>query len=901
MTPRRLTRQGSLALSLTRIACLLVAAGSVVGMFLVTPGPVTSARADASSAITVKWANDSSSASSFQPARDTSGVHYAGFKNLSVTVDQTSNIGDQAVEVSIKGFAGTAEAEDFGGQVWTSATNYVEAMQCWGVDPKAANFRETCQWGGRYALNNGLGATVYSDNTPRVGPNDIAPDATNPTDVPFRTFGGTSITGRQVYLPGTKTPSYPLLDYLSPATTNEVQGARIKADGTGTFGFETQSSDQAPQSGCGSGLHLRCWLVLVPRGSVYGGHGPSCSNLRDSATLAPYAYGRTNAIQGGSPLNPSCDYWDNRINIPLDFNPTGNNCTKGNAERRVIGSQLLLGAMASWQPQLCKDLGTTFSFSTNPDAVARQQLLDNEAGLAFTSFPIVESELDSEVGISELKTTALSYAPVALTSAVVAYNAEGPNGRIEDLRLSPRLVAKLLTQSYVFGVPTNSSSAAKSVAHLGAVNQSYFYFNQDPDFQALNPDWSQFTSNPAVVLPGPAGADAIRQVWKWILSDKEAAAWLAGSPDKWGMTVNPYYLPKGDPKAEVPTFTETGDLIVDAGGKNVVKLVGLSNIDGTPFEISKVVEDRFPKSDESLAPIVLTNQRYRFGSIQASPYSDNFLTAARTAFRANPGSKNSWDPTALSTSGVAGDWVSGGAQIPGQRFMIAITDSPSAQKYSLTSAQLRLSNSNDQFVAPSTESLNSAVSSGLAATSVAAVRQVDPSKVTAGGFPLTTVVYAAVNLSGSDSDARKDFSRFIAQVTTKGQLSGTQLGELPPGYAPLSPELAGQAQAASVAVATYISPTKSSTNSPVAEASNGYAQDSYSPDGASASRSATAASSTPQGIGASSSPAPTVTSGRTPTAKDVSPIAQMALTGSLATGLSGALFAPLLFRGRRLR
>ena len=204
-------------------------------------------------------------------------------------------------------------------------------------------------------------------------------------------------------------------------------------------------------------------------------------------------------------------------------------------------------------------------------------------------------------------------------------------------------------------------------------------------------------------------------------------------------------------------------------------------------------------------------------------------------------------------------------------------------------------------MAPSTESLNSAVSSGLAATSVAAVRQVDPSKVTAGGFPLTTVVYAAVNLSGSDSDARKDFSRFIAQVTTKGQLSGTQLGELPPGYAPLSPELAGQAQAASVAVATYISPTKSSTNSPAAEASNGYAQDSYSPDGASASRSATAASSTPQGIGASSSPAPTVTSGRTPTAKDVSPIAQMALTGSLATGLSGALFAPLLFRGRRLR
>ena len=90
--------------------------------------------------------------------------------------------------------------------------------------------------------------------------------------------------------------------------------------------------------------------------------------------------GRPNSLQAGSPLNPGCDYWDNRIVVPLQFTPTGVTCPAGAQERAIIGSQLLINAMASWQPYLCNKIGSTFNFAANPDSVARLQLLDGRCG-----------------------------------------------------------------------------------------------------------------------------------------------------------------------------------------------------------------------------------------------------------------------------------------------------------------------------------------------------------------------------------------------------------------------------------------------------------------------------------------------------------------------------------------
>ena len=877
---------------LVRVASLAVVAASLVGLIvsgLQLPG--AEAAGDDSS-LTVKWTGDSGAAQPFQPARSTASPHYNDFKDVQITVSQTTNIGDQAVRVNVTGLAPTVTAKDGDGAQWTTAQNFMQAMQCWG-DPSAADFRTTCQWGGRYAPNNGLGQSIYRDNVLRVPESSFRPDAANAVDVPFKLYSssgaGTPITGRGVWAldsngQPTREVDYPLLTYMNPATTNEVQGARISAGST-SFDFETQSSDQAPQLGCGKEGHLRCWLVLVPRGSHYGGHDPSCSAITDNQ-FNYYSYGRPNSIQGGSPLNTQCDYWDNRMVVPLDFTPTGITCPSGNAERAVIGSQMLIGAMASWQPALCNKVGATFNFSANPDTVARLQLLDGDAGLAFGSFPLVKSELGDPIAEAEFDQTQVSYAPVAIGAAAFAFFAEAPDGRIDELHLTPRLVAKLLTQSYVFGVPTSSAEPAKNFAHLGAVNRSYLHITDDPDFRAANPDnWQRFNVNPDIVMPGPASADAIKQVWAWVLADSEARDFLAGNPDPSGMTINPYYLPKGHPHAEVPVFDENGDPVME-GVNQKMKPVGLSNIDTTPMKLSETLLDRFMKVDESLVPLKITvpNQT-RFDSLQAFPYVDTFENGARLAFRADAGGKTQWDPTRVNAAGDIGDWVSAGAQVPGQRFTIAITDLASVERFNLSTASLRLDNRSD-YADATLDGLTQSLTF-LKPTSVAAVKQVDPATVTSG-YPLTTVVYAAVNLTKSDATARRNFGALLREITTTGQVPGTAIGKLPAGYLPLTDALAAQASAAAAAIESYVAPT------PSPSPSNGVAQDDYSGssgggDGATGGDGSTG--------GPEVTPVDAASDDRTPEPV-AAPIARVGLAGALGFGVLGAVFAPLLFRGR---
>lgn len=888
VSPHTAARQ-PVALVAVRVVGLALAAASVAGLAFVAVPPSQAGAAAGDSSLTVRWTDDDGAASGYQPERVESSPHFPEFANLEVTVSQTQDLGDQAIRVSITGMAATREDDDDTGQPWSTAMNFMQAMQCWG-DPGAAGFRETCQWGGRYAQNNGLGFTVYSDNWLRVAKLDVRSTATNPVDVPFRTFGGTEITGREV-----GDGEYPLLDYFGPSTTNEIQGARIGAGAVSSFDFETQSADQAPQLGCGRESHLRCWLVLVPRGTKYGGQDAHCSFIADDSGV-PYSYGRANSIQGGSPLNPACDYWDNRMVVPLDFVPTGNNCPAGAAERSVIGSQLLVGAMVSWQPYLCANTDATYNFSTTPDPIARLQLLEGQSGLAFGSYPVVKSELDDEVAEAIFDDTRLSYAPVAIGATVIAFFAEGSSGRIEHLNISARIMAKLLTQSYVFTVPRNSAEPQKNIAHLPEVNRRYEYLRDDPDFRALNPDnWQSFNTNPAIVLPGPSSADAIRQLWRWILADDEARTWLSGETDGTfadgtGMTINPYYLPEGHLDAKVPVFSDGGVAVLDSNGAQVYREVGLSNIDGTPMEITEQTLDRFLKVDESEVPLklTLTNQT-RFGTLQAFPYVESFLAGARDAFRADTHARVVWDPARKNAAGQDGDWVSAGPQIPGQRFMIAVTDLASAERYALSTAGLRLANSTEFGHAD--EAGMAAALDALEVTDVAAVQQVDPASV-AAGYPLTMMVYATVNLTSTDGAARRDYAAFIREVTTRGQQPGSGVGDLPVGYLPLTSELAGRAGVAATAIESFVTPTPTPTPTP----SNGIAQDDYYPDpvddGADGSEDG-------DGVAPDISSLGPEDESRTPAAS-ITPIGQGGLVVALGVGLSGALFAPLLFRGRGL-
>lgn len=196
---------------------------------------------------------------------------------------------------------------------------------------------------------------------------------------------------------------------------------------------------------------------------------------------------------------------------------------------------------------------------------------------------------------------------------VLAFNAEFPNGRQENLVITPRMMAKLLTQSYPFTVPSTTGDPGKTSEHLSAKARTYGYWNSDPDFRRANPDnWESFNQqNPSIVLPGPSGADAIRQVWRWITADKEAVAFLDGNPDPDGMTVNPYYLPKSD-KNLIPWYFDDKKNYIEPP---IQRAVRLTNLDGTPQKLSALSLDTFPKDDESLLPFRLGAEKSRFDTI----------------------------------------------------------------------------------------------------------------------------------------------------------------------------------------------------------------------------------------------------------------------------------------------
>ncbi|WP_309710911.1 hypothetical protein [Pseudolysinimonas sp.] len=865
-----------------RVTFAILGGAALVAQLAVVPAVSAEAAvaASAPSSLTVTWLNDDSSAAGDQPPRDSNSPHYNEMRNISVTVSQTEDIIDQAIRVEISGFAGTRA----GGFEVVNGQNFVQAMQCWGEDPNADDFVETCQWGGRIPVV--LGNSVYFDNNNRVSGLDYDPFRPTAFDNPFYTVSGTRVTGKGEIRDG-KSFS-PLLSYFGPSTTNEVPVARIGSDGTGYFDFETQSSSQAPHMGCGTEGHLRCWLVIVPRGTKFGGDGRACSDLVDR-NGENYSYGQTTPIQGGSPVNPKCDYFENRIVVPLDFTPTGVTCPAGSPEFRVSGSQFLISAMSSWQPSLCQTVRSTFSFATNPDSVARAQLLDTRTGspeLIYSGYPVSSGELQTPDERTLLSQTTLQYAPVAISSVVVAYNAEFANGRPGTLNLTPRLMAKLLTQSYTFTVPSSTADPDRSVAHLSAQAQTYRYWNQDPDFRAANPtNWQSYDQqNPSLVLPGPAAADGIKQVWRWILADADAVAFLNGAADPDGMTINPYYLPKTATNT-IPWFYDDLMNFIPAGTPRIVGEVGL---DGGPYSLSSAPLDVFLKDDGSLLPYVTsqTSGTTRFDSIQFAPYAQDYLSAARQAFRGDPNSKTFWDATKLQDDGSMGAWVSAGVQDAGARFMIAVTDSANAARYGLTTAAIAPANASVP-VASTPTTMNAALAA-LTATTLDTVLQVNPANVGAGAYPLTMVTYAGVNLTKSTSSSRQTIANMLQQVATTGQVSGTAIGELPVGYLPLTSTLQDQAKAAASTILTWSPPSPTPTPTPNA----GSQIPTYSEEDSLVDPTAEGGTD------------PSVTTGvdeltgeRT-LASNASPLERSGLAIALVLGLIGFIGAPLLLRRR---
>jgi hypothetical protein len=873
---------------------LVLAVASAAGLAgLSAPAPAQAAGGD--SAVTVAWAGGNADAlQQYQPERDTASVHYGDFKDVTVTVPRTTDLVDEALTVTVSGMPGATQALHDGGVLRTFGASFVQAMQCWG-DPADPLFYENCQWGA-------FGPPGAGNAAPDVPTYGALRGGENGKSLPFR-----AVTGKEYssLLVGDTGEATEMLQAFRAQTTNE-RTATVDSTGTARFSFEVQSAASQPYLGCGdekSATGTRCWLVIVPRGLhnstpvAATPASPSTPEVPGCTTLPAAPDAATGGVrQDNSPINPRCEFWANRILVPLDFRPTGSVCAAGATERRVVGTEGMSGAFASWQSALCGATGTAYSFTTSADAVARQQLLTGQAQMAITSEPLTADSLPPGADPVQLAETDVVYAPVAVSGVTISFLAV-QRGQVQStMRLSPRLIAKLLTQSY----PTESGLYTYSVDPVtgpwSSGRGTPLRLNNDPEFQALN-EGSTFRNGGSIVLTGPNESDAIALLWAYVQADAAARAFLAGEPDNVlpgdegnsGMTINPYYLPQGDADARVPEFVEgtyrTGTGVdvpallpaKDAAGAVLWRGVGLTGDDGSPLCLCDGDVASFPKADETLMPQLLQgiNQTERYDSLQMRPYATTAEGSARLLFRADTGAKTQWDPSKSNGPGLpTGGYVGGGQMVATNMFLTAYTDTPSAARYLLPTAELQVPDQRGVFVAADEAGMTAAVGA-QSATAVAGVMTTDPATLPTQAYPLTSVLYAAVNLGAADEAAREQYADLIEYAVTDGQTPGHSIGQLPEGYLPLSDAQREQALAAVAAIRAYVPAGADGGDAPTAEqpagadvaAQTGYAQD-------------TAA---------------------TPTATQQSiPGTSAVLGGTLLAGLAGAVAGPFLLRRREL-
>ena len=527
---------------------------------------------------------------------------------------------------------------------------------------------------------------------------------------------------------------------FGPMNTAYATTAR---NGTGELDIQILTVAENQFLGCG--VRHRCSLAIVP---AQGGN-----------TLSSPADCRDHSIDtGGTDLGQfafssqtgSCS-WKQRIVVPLSFAPAPTNCTIKKADFAAIGSPMLLRAMDQWRAGLCASsspLALTFNSAiTEPEAIA--DLPSGLGDIALTTRP-------SSTKLASSKT--YTYAPVAISAVAVAYWVDNPvTGQpVRTLKLDPRLVAKLVTQSYNFeNEGCGHGKPPPKIGCDGAVDGNPFNLFDDPEFKRLNPKVQAPAGNGAafqVPTVESGHSDMTWEITRWMSVNKAADGFVQGQFDPWGMHVNTDYL-----GLKYPLDSFTG-------------------------------QDSYPVIAHKYSPVFPLNM---VASYQAQ----------------------NWDPGTDWEKDQFGNFPRDPIEVPGERALFAILDEGDAAAFRFPVARLR--NHTGHYVAPSARSMAAALPS-LITSPNHITQRVDYKKQTAGAYPLTMVIYAMVPTSGVKPAKAAAIARFLDFVAGPGQVPGVQPGDLAPGYLPLTAKMRAQTLSAATMVANQAGNKASPSPSPAA-------------------------------------------------------------------------------------
>ena len=253
------------------------------------------------------------------------------------------------------------------------------------------------------------------------------------------------------------------------------------SDGTGSAQFEVRPASNLPQLACSA--TSPCSILVYEN---------------DAQPIAPGTLPTAHVV------------------IPISFAPSQADCPNiTDFDVRVDGSATSAGLFYSWAARICQGQdAVVVDYTETSSTTGRENFLAGLVDIGVTSAPATSDELSHHPDHPEF-----SYAPVAASALVVAYNMTDPftSQRVDNLVLSPRLVARLVT------------------------NTSIETFVRDRELLNLNPTVRFPTNGISRVLVRAERSASASILTSWFAADPEAQKFLSDT-DTWRVALNPPYL-----------------------------------------------------------------------------------------------------------------------------------------------------------------------------------------------------------------------------------------------------------------------------------------------------------------------------------------------------------------------
>ncbi len=328
-------------------------------------------------------------------------------------------------------------------------------------------------------------------------------------------------------------------------------------DGTGTASFDIWTAQENESLGCS--ITVPCSLVMVPIMGI--SCDPAAAGLpaedrppADVVDVAAAECEKTGRYAPGQQFSSdvrfgpgdtsvvgalwwSASNWRNRITVPLGFAPAANVCdvVDNRVPVDIYGSELMDQAAILWQAKFCQDPRLfKFEHVSTGEPQAKSALADGSISSALISDPPTGGWTVPTVN-----------APVSVTGFAISYAVDDANGHAyAHLKLSPRLLAKLLSESYWGQTGLQQDylrlPASNKFAKMAKNPQD---ITRDPEFIKLNPGIGPTIQSQAAstLLALSGDSDVMFALTSYINADPDARAFLNGVTDPWGMTVNPTY------------------------------------------------------------------------------------------------------------------------------------------------------------------------------------------------------------------------------------------------------------------------------------------------------------------------------------------------------------------------